>query len=184
MPPEEESLQQFPAPWSEFLAELDAALEAPVELHCLGGFVVCAQYGLPRPTNDIDYVAAIPRQAIAELDRLAGVESPRARRYGLYLQFVAVAALPENYEQRLEELFPGSFRNLRLFALDPYDLALSKLERNSPKDREDVSYLARTVPLDPRILRERYQQELRPNLLARHSWHDQTLELWLEAYFA
>jgi hypothetical protein len=30
----------------------------------------------------------------------------------------------------------------------PYDLALSKLERNSQKDRDDVRFLARSVPLD------------------------------------
>ena len=35
------------------------------------------------------------------------------------------------------------FRRLRLFALDPLDLALSKLVRNNPIDREDVAQLAR-----------------------------------------
>jgi hypothetical protein len=43
-------------------------------------------------------------------------------------------------------MFPGAYRNLHLMALDPYDLALSKLERNSQKDRDDVRFLALTVP--------------------------------------
>lgn len=34
-------------------------------------------------------------------------------------------------------------------ALDPYDLARSKLERNIQRDRYDVRHLARTVPFDP-----------------------------------
>jgi Nucleotidyltransferase of unknown function (DUF6036) len=58
-------------------------------------------------------------------------------------------------------MFPGAFKNLRLMALDPYDLAVSKLERNVQKDRDDVRYLARSVPLNLHILSERYYTELR-----------------------
>jgi hypothetical protein len=45
-------------------------------------------------------------------------------------------------------MFPGAFQNLRLMALDPYDLALTKLERNIERDRSDVRYLARAIPFD------------------------------------
>jgi hypothetical protein len=41
--------QDPPLPWSAFLAELDQALSEPIELHCIGGFVVSLLYGLPRP---------------------------------------------------------------------------------------------------------------------------------------
>ena len=47
-------------------------------------------------------------------------------------------------------------------AFDPHDLALTKLERNIERDRSDVRYLARTIPFDLEILRERYTTELRP----------------------
>lgn len=47
---------------------------------------------------------------------------------------------------------------------DPYDLILSKLERNSSKDRDDVEYLARALHLKPQLLLERYEKELRPIL--------------------
>jgi hypothetical protein len=46
-------------------------------------------------------------------------------------------------------------------ALDSYDIALSKLERNSQKDRDDVRFLGRSIPLDLAILQERYDAELR-----------------------
>jgi hypothetical protein len=36
---------------------------------------------------------------------------------------LAVAHVPEHYEDRLTEMFPGAFKHLQLFALDPYDLA-------------------------------------------------------------
>jgi hypothetical protein len=68
---------------------------------------------------------------------------------------LAVAHVPEHYEDRLTEIFPGAFQHLQLFALDPYDLALSKLERNIQRDRDDVRHLAKAVPLDLEVLRDR-----------------------------
>jgi hypothetical protein len=51
---------------------------------------------------------------------------------------VTVAQPPYEYETRLQEMFPRTFRHLHLMALDPYDLALTKLERNIERDRNDV----------------------------------------------
>jgi hypothetical protein len=62
-------------------------------------------------------------------------------------------------------------------------LALSKLTRNSPVDRDDVAHLAKTVPLDPALLRTRYRQELRPIVIGDAERHDRTLEMWIESYF-
>jgi len=92
--------------------------------------------------------------------------------------------MPENYEERLTELYPGRFKNIRLFVPDAYDLVLSKLSRNIERDRQDVEFLAKTMHLDPAILRQRYELELKPNLIGPPSQHDLTLEFWLEAYFA
>ena len=66
---------------------------------------------------------------------------------------------------------------------DPYDYILSKVERNSSKDRDDADYLFRTQKLDSQTVRERYQQELRP-YLAKENWHDKTLELRIEIFEA
>jgi len=101
----------------------------------------------------------------------------------LHFERVAAASLPESYGERLTGLFPGRFRNPRLFALDPHDLALSKLTRNSPVDRDDVAHLAKTVPLDPALLRTRYRKELRPIVIGDPERHDRTLEMWIESYF-
>jgi len=65
-------------------------------------------------------------------------------------------------------------------ALDPYDLALSKLERNSQKDRDDVRFLARSIPFDLNILQERYTTELRWQLGVPKR-EDLTMQLWLDA---
>jgi len=86
---------------------------------------------------------------------------------------------PEDYEERLVDMYPKAFAQLRLLALDPYDLALSKLERNIQKDRDDVKHLALTVPLDLNVLKARYQKELRWQL-GNPEREDLTLKLWTE----
>jgi len=44
---------------------------------------------------------------------------------------------------------------LKLLALDATDIALSKLERNAERDREDVLCLARAGYIDPQVLKDR-----------------------------
>ena len=102
----------------------------------------------------------------------------------VHVQHTGVESMPENYEERLTELYPGRFKNIRLFVPNAYDLVLSKLSRNIERDRQDVGILAKTTYLDPTILQQRYELELKPNLIGPPSQHDLTLEFWLEAYFA
>jgi len=169
-----------PEPWRAFLSELDRAVPGDVHLHCLGGFVMIVRYGMPRPTADVDVLAVTPRESLNLVLQLAGRGTALHRRHRVYLDFVSIAAYPDSYESRLTEMFPGAFSKLRLFALDPYDLVLAKLERNSPRDREDVFFLATAVALDLEVLRERYRDELRPYLV-NPAREDLTLDLWLEA---
>jgi len=110
-------------------------------------------------------------------------DQPWRTKHKVHVHHAAVATLPENYEERLIELFPGRFKNLRLFVLDPYDIVLSKLSRNLGKDREDVAYLVKTKHLDPKVLRRRYDEELRTNLIGPPERHHATLGFWLQAYF-
>ena len=170
------------SPWKEFLEELDALLSEQVDVHCMGGFVVSVYYGRPITTGDIDYFSALPAYCVNDLQTRAGQHSPLAVKHGVHLQHFSANSLPEDYEKRLAEMFPGQFKNLRLYAPDPYDLILSKLERNGTKDRDDVEYLATCLHLMPDVLRERYEEELRP-YLANEGRHDLTLKLWLDSCF-
>src|SRR6267142_2255572 len=133
MRPKHESGHNLPSPWGKFLDELDDALSEPIALHRIGGFVVSLLYGLPRPTGDVDYVAAIPRERIEELEKIAGRESKLEAKYKVHLQHVTVASMPEDYESRLKEMFPGRFKNLRLFAPDPYEPHSVQTRAEQPK---------------------------------------------------
>jgi hypothetical protein len=171
-----------PEPWRSFFSDLDQLLGEPVILHCFGGFVLIYLYGVARTTNDCDFVSLIPNPLLPTIAEIAGEESELQRRHGVYLDPVTVATPPESYEERLIPLFPGMWKNLRLYGLEAHDLALTKLERDYTRDQDDVSRLARAGHLHPEILKKRYHEELRP-YLARETWHDQTLSRWIEFYF-
>jgi hypothetical protein len=173
-------VEDIPEPWNSFFSEIDITLHEEVSLHCVGGFVMTMLYGLARSTADVDILPVGSRAAIDSLIRLAGVGSSLHKNHKVYLQVVGVAPIPLNYEDRLTEMFANAFERIRLFALDPYDLALSKIERNIQRDRDDVKYLARVVPLDLAVLKDRYEKELRADL-GNPRREDLTLKLWIEA---
>jgi hypothetical protein len=168
-----------PEPWHSFFVDLDRALKQPVVLECFCGFVVIVFYGMPRQTIDVDCLSVAPVADMAYLQEIAGEGSALYHKHGVYLQHVGIAYVPENYSNRLTPMFPEVYQRLQLFALDPYDLVLSKLERNAGRDLDDVKYLAGVMPLDLAILEERYRSELRP-YLANVERHDLTFRLWRE----
>jgi hypothetical protein len=171
---------QVPEPWFSFLKELDALVTTTVRLDCIGGFVVTMLYGLGRPTADVDVLEIAPLSAAHIFGQVAMQGGQLHKKYGVYLDRVTVVQAPYEYESRLIEMFPGVFHHLLLMALDPYDLALTKLERNIERDRSDVQHLARTVPFDLALLRERYVTEQRPSL-GNPKREDLTLQLWIDA---
>jgi len=171
--------KQIAEPWRSFLRELDEKATEETRLDCMGGFVMTQHYGFSRETADLDVLEIAPGEQRARLLELGAQGGELHKKYLVYLDHVGVARLPDGYEERLTEMFAGAYKRLRLCALDPYDLALSKLERNIQKDRDDVKHLARSVPLDLEALKERYEKELRWQL-GNPAREDLTLKLWIE----
>ncbi len=135
------------------------------------------EYGSERSTSDVDFLTLIQRND--ELIEFAGLGSDLYRRHNIYLDPVGVAIIPENYAERLKEMYPGCFERIRLFAMDPYDLILSKIERNISRDREDVEYLAKALALDTSVLENRYHDEVRYQV-KNEDREDLTLRLWIK----
>ena len=176
-PESDSSVRAVPGePWRSFLQALDGRLHGMIELRCLGGFVITQQYGIGRETSDIDFLSVVRHQSDDDLEAIAGLGSELHRQYRLYLQYVGIVTPPCEWASRLRPMFPGAaWTHLRLFALDPVDLALSKLERNSDRDREDVVGLARSGYIDANRLKARYFAEVRPYWLSKEAWHDKSL---------
>jgi hypothetical protein len=168
-----------PEPWHSFFLDIEEAFDEPIALQCIGGFAIAMLYGLPRPTVDVDFLAVVPADEIGRLDALAGKGSALHRKHGVYAQHVGIVTVPENYEDRLIPIFPDAYRKVQLAGLEAHDMALSKLERNSGRDREDVKFLAHAAPLDLVLLEDRYRLELRPYLAAAER-QDLTMRLWVE----
>ena len=60
---------------------------------------------------------------------------------------------------RLVRIFPA-WPNVRLWALEPHDLALTKLERSNDRDFRDVMYLAQAGLIVRETLISRFEKEL------------------------
>jgi Nucleotidyltransferase of unknown function (DUF6036) len=170
----------LPSPWPEFLAGVDQSLSEAVELHCVGGFVLTAVYGIQRSTADLDYISVIPHHAMEDLEMIAGEGSELRKKHKVRMHVAGgVADYPENYESRLITLSLG-LKKLTLRTFEPYDLLLAKLTRNNPKDMEDVRALARKLNLKFDVLVERFQTEM---TVSRREWHEQTLNVVWKEYF-
>ena len=103
------------------------------------------------------------------------------RKYRVYLDLVGVIeAYPEDYENRLAEMYPRQLKHIQLWAPEAHDLALMKLGRNIERDREDVKYLARQGLITPEELRRRYETEMRSYIAQPEQRTDPVLELWVE----
>lgn len=168
-------------PWLSFLTELDARLEEPADFHCIGGFVVSQLYGFARETADLDVLRVIPQQAAERVVRIAGKGSELETKHSVYLDYVGVANYPAHYESRLVRAFP-IWERVRLWALEPHDLALTKLERSTERDIRDVIFLAQAGLIGRDTLVARFENELEPYISGRTpTWHRTTLMMWVEA---
>ena len=71
-----------------------------------------------RPTADIDIIEATGATDLKTLGALAGKGSALAKQHHVYLDIVTVATVPEDYASRLIDIYPETFKNLRLKAFE------------------------------------------------------------------
>ena len=183
MPTDTLSLKAIPDPWLTFLRELDDSLDERVEMHCIGAFALLILTSVARPTADIDFIEAVPDSGWRQMMSIAREGSALAVKYGLYLHEVTIAEYPCEYRDRLIDITPAAFRRLTIKLLEPYDLVLTKLSRNSPKDRDDVMSLVKNCRLKREVLSERFEVEFRPYIQTAEERTISTMKLWLEEFF-
>ena len=168
-------------PWLSFLNDLNSALDEPADFHCIGGFVMSQYYGLARETADLDVLSVIPPAAAQRVAEIAGKGSPLQKKHRVYIDQVGVAKHPDDYESRLVRVFP-LWSKVRLWALEPHDLALTKLERSSDRDIRDVIFLAQAGLINRETLVSRFENELEPYITGRTpTWNRSTLQMWVDA---
>jgi Nucleotidyltransferase of unknown function (DUF6036) len=119
-----------------FLEELGRRYSEPATLFLLGGSALCL-LGSTRPTLDIDYVGDDLKQ-----DNFQQVIEQVANDLQIEVEAVPIehfVPIPDGSTER--QIFFESFGSVDVFILDPYVIALSKIDRGFDTDIEDVVFL-------------------------------------------
>jgi hypothetical protein len=154
-----------------FLADIDETLAAAapgevLEVYHIGRSALVWEYDYIATTADIDILRPKGAAWLVELAlREFGHGTDLAKSHGLYLQVVeeALPPVPGGYEKRAHRV-DGPWKVLRVYHLEPHDLAATKLSRFAPKDREDIRQLCDLGHLDPVKLEETLEKAFRWNL--------------------
>jgi hypothetical protein len=121
-----------------FLNEVGSRYPKQATLTLLGGSALCL-LGSERPTLDIDYVGDDLRKNELQqlIDRIADELHIVIDAVPIE-QFVPV---PDGAAQR--QVLIGQFGQITAYVLDPYTIALSKLDRGFDTDIDDILFLIR-----------------------------------------
>ena len=144
-----------------FLTAIDDALAgaAPggeLEVYHIGRSALVWEYDYLATTADFDILQPRGNEELLALAlRLFGRDTDGAKAHGLYLEVVpeGLPPVPGGYQKRAHQV-AGPWRVLRVYHLDPHDLAATKLRRFAAKDREDIRQLCDLGHLDPDRLGE------------------------------
>ncbi len=117
----------------ELFSRVDARLKKKINLFIIGGASAILGYNVTKATNDVDIEGNIDE----ELNKIFSEEAKKLKM-DLYLSSRGgVFFPPDGYRSRSKfKDFPKN--NLRVWYLDKYDLAISKIERGLEKDYEDI----------------------------------------------
>jgi hypothetical protein len=132
----------------EFFRDIDARWSRSqsnplITLHVIGSTALMMLAGMRAGTTDSDIIetAELDEDIKRKLLDIAGPGSECERRFGLHLQFVArgIPLLPQ--APRYRAIDGWRLAKIKIKALDPVDVAVSKLKLLRPRDKADISML-------------------------------------------
>ncbi|PWU17147.1 MAG: hypothetical protein C5B49_09465 [Bdellovibrio sp.] len=137
----------------ELFTRVDKRLKKKLDVYIIGGASAILGYEVIKETNDVDVDGPIDPDFKAifedEADTL-GLD--------LYLSSRGIFSPPDGYRNRCHsEDFPAE--KLRVWYLDQYDLAISKLDRGLGKDYEDLQRVHKKKPFSYEQLIEIFNNE-------------------------
>lgn len=126
-----------------FLRTLGARQSHPAELQLLGGCALML-LGQARTTLDIDYVGddLVQSQFQQSIDQVAAELHVHADAVPID-RFVPVPA-----DAQRRRVFIARHGQMDVYVIDPYVIALSKLDRGLDSDLDDIRFLAQTARID------------------------------------
>lgn len=141
----------------EYLEEIDGTLERPIELTIIGGAALILEYHHIRVTYDIDVLNTPDARMLSSfIDQHRTLHD----KYNIPIHVIDSSFFPvtDDFLENRIEYAKGTFKHLRIFILDLYDLVLSKLDRCSSKDRDDIQWLKENFVIDVDRLIKAYQE--------------------------
>ncbi|HXG12028.1 MAG TPA: DUF6036 family nucleotidyltransferase [Gemmataceae bacterium] len=157
----------------QLLRDLGSRLQRPARLALGGSGALILQGYLLRRTQALDVVDELPSEIRALGPRLKELE----QRYRLQLGYFQSHYLPSGWEQRVHALEP--FGLLNVYAVDVYDVFLSKLCRSREKDQDDLRVVA--PQLDKETLVRRLK-ETATGLLSQPDLRQKAERNWYSLY--
>ena len=112
----------------------------PLKLYHIGRSSLVWKYGFTSATNDVDFLKPKGSDRLIQIAlEKFGRGSTKAEEYGFYFELVdtGLPPVPPGYDKRAIEV-EEKWKAIRVFHLEPNDLAVTKLKRFATKDREDI----------------------------------------------
>lgn len=112
-----------------------------LDLYLMGRSALIWSFQAPFATKDVDFVG-LHATLETKAAELFGKDSAKAKELSLYLEFVpnALPPLPGGFQGRSTRV-DGDWQVIRLWVLEPNDLAATKMKSFRPQDREDLRFL-------------------------------------------
>jgi hypothetical protein len=132
---------------------IDKRLKKSIDLYIIGGASAILGYDVIKETNDVDIDGHVDPDFNKIFD-----EEVKTLGLDLYLSSENVFNPPDGYRQRCQfEDFPNNM--LRVWYLNQYDLAISKIARGLGKDFEDIIRVHKKSPFEYEQLIKIFNEE-------------------------
>lgn len=137
----------------EFVKLIDSELEGPVDIIAVGGTAMTL-LDMKRSTIDVDFDFPAD-EGLASFKKAMKAITPGFRVDIFLGSQIFSQKLPDDYKNMTISIRVGGLAKLKLFALHPVDIVLSKIGRLSDRDVEDIRTCIQKYGLSGARIRKR-----------------------------
>ena len=136
----------------DFLEILDKNLERPIEIIAVGGTAMTL-LGIKTSTIDIDFEVKPEDFPVLK----TALNIPHGYRIDVFTNgLIFSQQLPGDYREKSISI--KNFKNIRLLALHPIDIVVTKIGRLNERDKEDIKSCIKKFGLTKKQIKERAQK--------------------------
>lgn len=141
----------------KYLEEIDKSIEQEVTLIAVGGTAMTL-LGLKEATKDVDFCTL--KREERSIVKAAAEKVKGKIRMDLFSEgYIFSVQLPDDYAKMAKQS-DFKFKKLALKILHPVDIIISKTDRLSERDAEDIKALIREKRIRKKALEQRYREAI------------------------